>query len=563
MITFRNCFFVGLGALAVLASGCGSKGGSSGGSSASTAANTFPTGTTPVTSAATGIPGVSSLGTGRAYHTATALPSGAVFVAGGVDAAGTALTLTAIVTPTSVTQGPALINARYGHTATLLGNGSVLIAGGQSGSQTNSALSSTEIYDPASNTVIAGPNLSAARSNAVAVAFGPIGSQQVLIAGGSNGSTILGTAEVYNVNTNLMSTLQASLTQARSGASAGLMDDGTVIIVGGTSTLGLAGAEIFTPATGAGTFTATTMPTPVAGGAFASNGSEAVLAGGQNGTATFEQSTMVYELSTRVFSQGPLLSLARRDATASVVNGSQVVVIGGRSATGVVGNVEIFSGPTMATSTVSSGAPLMAARYGHTATVVGTNEILVIGGFDSQSTPMSSVEIVTAGGTTTAGSTVTPLAPAPLGVPMSITPVPSTSVIPATAANSNSTSSFLNGLLGSLLGNLLGTGTPQTAGLTPAITSITPTTGSAGTLVVVQATGIGAYLSVSFDNGSGTPVFMTSANCTAYQNGSSVQVSITLPATLPAGTYEIDLVTSSYSTAGSPAALAQTSFTVN
>src|ERR1700676_2721392 len=49
--------------------------------------------------------------------------------------------------------------ARYQHTATLLPNGKVLVAGGNNGG----ALTSAELYDPASGTWAATGNLGAAR----------------------------------------------------------------------------------------------------------------------------------------------------------------------------------------------------------------------------------------------------------------------------------------------------------------------------------------------------------------------------------------------------------------
>ena len=569
----KNNWVVGLAALVSIA-GCSGSGGGGGSGSSGSASTAYGTSTGTVTSgsgggAATvnpGSPTTGNLGLGRAYHTATTLPSGAVFVAGGVDAAGQALNLTALVTPTAVTLGPTLFTARFNHTATLLGNGMILLAGGETGSLSGSStLQSTELYDPAANAVLRGPNLTVARTEHFAAIYGPIGSQFVLIAGGSsnNGLAALDTAEIYNVTTNSTGPLANNPTAARMGGSAGLMDDGTIFIGGGTNSLGAAGSEIFDPSNNS--FTSVAMTTPVTGAAFVTNGSEALLAGGQSSSALIEATSSVYEAATHAISSGPLLSIARLDASASLVNGSQVLVIGGRTATGVSGAVDVFGGPTIIGSTVSTATSLVTARYGHTANVLPTGQVLVIGGFDGTATPLASIEVVTVATTTVAGSTASTgsLPPATQGVPISITPVPSTSTIPAAA--SNSTGSLISGLLGSLLGNILGTGgSSSNAGLSPSIASVNPTTasGPAGTIVVIQATGIGAYLSVALDNGTGNPIFLSNPECTAYTNGSSVQVSWTVPVGTAPGTYNVDLITSSYSTAGSPAAMAQAQFTV-
>ena len=86
-----------------------------------------------------------SLGTARADHTATLLPSGKVLVAGGVN--GGALSSAELYDPATGTWTAtgSMGTARYIHTATLLPSGKVLVAGGDSGS---GSLSSAELYDP-------------------------------------------------------------------------------------------------------------------------------------------------------------------------------------------------------------------------------------------------------------------------------------------------------------------------------------------------------------------------------------------------------------------------------
>lgn len=566
-----NKWTLGLTALVALVgcSGGGSSGGSSG--SASTAGTGQYTNAGAVTSGSgggsptvnPGTPSSGNLGLGRAWHTATTLPSGVIFVAGGVSATGQALNITALVTDTTVTLGPTLHQARFNHTATLLGNGMVLLTGGQTGTLSGATtLQSTELYDPAANAVLQGPSMITARTQHFAAIYGPIGSQTVLIGGGSAnaGLSAISGAEFYNVATNSIGAAPNGLNFGRMGGSAGLMDDGTIFIGGGTNAQGAVQPEVFNPTTNS--FSIITQSNPVTGAAFVTNGTEALLAGGQASTARIQADTTIYSAATKAVASGPLLSVARRDASASLVNGTQVLVIGGRTSTSVSGAIDTFSGPTIIGSTVSNTGQLATPRYGHTANVLPTGHVVVIGGFDGTATPLASIELITPGGVSVSGSTAGTgsLPPATQGVPISITPVPSTSVIPSAA--SNSTGSLINGLLGSLLGNLLGTGGNSNAGLTPSISNITPTSGGAGTVVVIQATGIGAYLSVALDNGTGTPTFLTNAQCTAYQNGSSVQLSWTVPAGMIAGTYHVDLITSSYSAAGSPAAMAQAQFTV-
>ncbi|WP_433932643.1 Kelch repeat-containing protein [Sorangium cellulosum] len=108
---------------------------------------------------------VPSMSTPRGEHTATVLQDGRVLVAGGfpvVDAppftnlVAISLREVEIYDPATRTWSPAapLAQPRSGHAAILLPSGRVLVAGGRSRSEmpAGAALSSVELYDPASNT---------------------------------------------------------------------------------------------------------------------------------------------------------------------------------------------------------------------------------------------------------------------------------------------------------------------------------------------------------------------------------------------------------------------------
>src|SRR5436309_7687364 len=90
-----------------------------------------------------------SLHTTRQLHTATLLPNGKVLVAGGLN--GGALSSAELYDPASGTWSDTgdLHHARQSHTATLLPNGKVLVAGGVDGL---SELPFAELYDPGSGT---------------------------------------------------------------------------------------------------------------------------------------------------------------------------------------------------------------------------------------------------------------------------------------------------------------------------------------------------------------------------------------------------------------------------
>ena len=145
--------------------------------------------------------------------------------------------------------------ARTGHTATLLQSGKVLVAGGSDGSV---YLSSAELYDPATGTWTSTGSLADARGNHTATLL-PSG--KVLVAGGlGSGFTYLSSTELYDPASGMW-TATGSLGTARWGHTATLLPSGKVLVAGGFNAGSLSSAELYDPASG--TWTATgSMSTP-------------------------------------------------------------------------------------------------------------------------------------------------------------------------------------------------------------------------------------------------------------------------------------------------------------
>jgi hypothetical protein len=200
---------------------------------------------------------------GPLWPTATLLPGGTVFIAGNNPAelynplTGT-FRLTATMTAAEY---------RYGmvyHTSTLLSNGKVLIAGG---SDEMVILAHAELYDPSTETFTATGTMALRRAVHTATLL-PNG--KVLIAGGETwiieGSGArygrsVSSAEYYDPTTgNFVPT--SSMSAARTGHTATLLTDGTVLITGGNakapfqwgtqipSPVFHASTELFVPSTG-------------------------------------------------------------------------------------------------------------------------------------------------------------------------------------------------------------------------------------------------------------------------------------------------------------------------
>ena len=184
------------------------------------------------------------MGTVRYEHTATLLPSGKVLVVGGANSS--LLASAELYDPAtntwSTTTNP-MGTARYAHTATLLPSGKVLVAGGNS--SRNGALSSTALYDPATNTWSSTNPMGTARHLHTATTLLPSG--KVLVAGGV-GSGYLASAELYDPDTNTWRTTNP-MGIARHYHTATLLPSGKVLVAGGSNSSNshLASAEPYDP----------------------------------------------------------------------------------------------------------------------------------------------------------------------------------------------------------------------------------------------------------------------------------------------------------------------------
>ena len=128
----------------------------------------------------------------------------------------------------------ALSSTREGHTATALTNGNVLVAGGKSGS---TILNTTQLFNAASGSGSwsSAGTLTTARQlhAALLLPSSLVESGQVLLAGGNNGTSTLGTAELWNGTTTWTAT--SALPTAVQAETVTLLQNNMVLIAGGVN----------------------------------------------------------------------------------------------------------------------------------------------------------------------------------------------------------------------------------------------------------------------------------------------------------------------------------------
>lgn len=164
-----------------------------------------------------------------------------------------------------------------------------------------------------------------------------------------------------------------SMVEGHLGQTATLLQDGRVLITGGTDALGRAlnTADIYDPATG--TFTATgpmNEARSTHSAALLPDG-RVLIAGGAGTTAE------LYYPTTGKFIEVGSMTAARYSATATTLNDGRVLVAGGTTGTKPLATAELFNPATgnfLATGSMTVG------RSVHTATLLTNGTVLIAGG---------------------------------------------------------------------------------------------------------------------------------------------------------------------------------------
>jgi hypothetical protein len=282
--------------------------------------------------------------------------------------------------------------------AASLPGGQVLIAGGQNN---GGLLSSAELFDPASDAFTrlegAGREMIEARQGAVAAAL-PDG--DVLIAGGSNRSGYLSSAELFDPSTDTFTKLEGAgreMVEGREHPLAAVLPDGQVLIAGGSVEIGVgpfrfpedvATAELFDPVTdtfakleGAGH-----EMTIARWGALAAtlHDGDVLIAGGryQNSAELFDPTTDTF---TKLENAGGSLTVERQGAAAATLPDGQVLIAGGLSGVENLSSAELFDPDTDTfTKLEGPGTNLSEANEFAVTASLPDGGVLIAGGVNSE-----------------------------------------------------------------------------------------------------------------------------------------------------------------------------------
>jgi hypothetical protein len=298
-------------------------------------------------------------------------------------------TATVSVTASGFTLTGSMHTARSGHTATLLANGKVLIVG--------SGDVSPELFDSATGSFIAAGTMTTIRFGATVTL---LASGKVLITGGFGPGTSqlprLNTAELYDPQSGTF-TPTGSMSVGRIGHTATLLNDGKVLIAGGTHSSGgggaaTASAELYDPSTGTFTVTGSMASERADHTATLLVSGEVLIVGGWNGHAADAPDdppwdplfAELFEQSSGSFKSTGTMSTTRNGHSAIQLDGGKVLVLGGVPTLQNVHQqlpdpqyAELYD---PAAGTFSSAGNFTVSSTKYTATLLNDGMVLIAGG---------------------------------------------------------------------------------------------------------------------------------------------------------------------------------------
>ncbi|MGZ3417694.1 MAG: kelch repeat-containing protein [Polyangiales bacterium] len=266
--------------------------------------------------------------------------------------------------------GGMAIPARVYHSAAALGDGRVLVVG-----STGKGAKSAEVYDPDTNTWKTAPPAAIERTEATATT---LADGKVLVVGGSETKA---QGEVFDPASNTWTATSAPL-QPRRAHSAILLSDGRVLVVGGLVSDMLATAEVYDPTTNAWTKTGS-MKTARAYAAIARLAGDRVLVAGGLGIS----STEIWDPASGARQAGPALASARDTFEGVTLPDGRVILGGGQDK-----SILVFDGAAFATM-----GSFTEVRLAARATLMPDGRVLFTGGIDESPTiaiPWASVTLV-------------------------------------------------------------------------------------------------------------------------------------------------------------------------
>lgn len=333
-------------------------------------------------------------------HTANLLTDGSVLIAGGYGSSGLHTYADRYIPGQSgVRTAARLILPRQQHASVVLPNGRVLLSGGfASLTPTNffdPVFASTEIYNPATDTFLAGPQMNFARRKHTMT---PLADGRVLVVGGislhGHGFSANPQTEIYSPVDNRFVTT-GRMNDPRWLHSATRLKDGRVLVTGGRPNNcqagcpqdGLRTAEIYNPATGTWSATGSMHISRYGHSTHLLQDGRVLIIGGEStedlGETDQVREVEIYDPATGNFSTFAHLQEGRGFHALAELHDGRLLIAGGYKNSGQpMYTTEILDPQT---KTVKTGPEMREFRSGALAVKLESGEVLIVGGHNSGS----------------------------------------------------------------------------------------------------------------------------------------------------------------------------------
>jgi hypothetical protein len=323
----------------------------------------------------------------RSGNTATLLPNGQVYIAGGyvtsLDYDYTIIDQAELFEPATGTFQPGGKIARGIHAATLLQNGDVLFTGGINGEAYPQGglipLATAELRKAGSGSVQPTGSMGVGRYSHTATI---LQDGRVLITGGTVGPklTVTQTAELYDPSSGSFTPV-SEMIRPRANHSATVLLTGKVLITGG----GVADAEIFDPATNSFSAAGSTSSKSVSTATLLTSG-RVLVTGEQTSDGSAAAPSELYDSASGTFTPTGTMATLRYGNTATLLPNGTVLIAGGITFVagpkpGTFNNVPVLTAEIYnpGTGSFDPGPTMHYGRSGPAATLLPDDRVLFVG----------------------------------------------------------------------------------------------------------------------------------------------------------------------------------------
>jgi len=254
----------------------------------------------------------------------------------------------------------------------ILQNGKALVAGGTDGTN---VLASAEIYNPSTGVWTGTDAMVTAREYSAAVV---LKNGKVLVVGGAGAThTALASAELYDPSTGKWSPA-GTLSVARFAHSATLLQSGKVLVAGGcsnTCSSYTGESELYDPVLNKWTATGSMLTARGYHTATLLHTGDVLAVGGTDGIAL--STCELYNPSTGKWQSAPGITYGRIQHAATLLQSGKVLLTGGTSSRYPINSAELYDPSTNMWALTGN---MTTGRYAHTATLLTDGTVLVAGG---------------------------------------------------------------------------------------------------------------------------------------------------------------------------------------